>query len=179
MSKINYTEVKIMTKYCKNCGCLLEDETKVCPDCGHNENKPKGRSKFPIILIIIAVICIIGIGAYFYTTPVTQEVNVYNHTFEIPGFFNLDEDLVEENQTYSYMEWNSPFEDSIGIYVCEADESLEYYVEDTSKKGTLYGHEGYFEEDEFWYYFSFMPDSDHVCVIAVNSEDLFEEISVN
>ena len=154
-----------MSKYCKNCGALIADNTNFCPECGKpstNQNPSfiQKNSHILIILGVIIAVAIVAVGAFVAlgsTGTFTQEVEVGDHTFEIPDYFEIDESgslhETEGGITSDMLSFYSDA-DSLSIFVISnpSNDNLKSVVEDTSNKQELMGHTGYLEEDEYGYY---------------------------
>ena len=186
-------EDKHAIRYCPDCGEKITGSDYFCRNCGAKIRTPKKESqgfldKHKTLIIIIAVIlavAIVAIGASALLTPTSmQEVQVDTFDFSIPEYFTEDTDMAvdetDEGIRYVTRYWQSD-EDFIQIDVMyaeknnvDAEEVADYMG---GEKENLMGCEGYFNELEDAYSFSFVKDNKLV-TLYTSSMDLFDEIEV-
>ena len=178
-------------RFCPGCGEKLTENEYFCRNCGLKLKEPEKKgflSKYKTPLAIIAVIVIIlivAVGAYISVAPVeSQDVQVDTLNFTIPSYMTLDEDEsytqndgnVKIASTYWYDGQNE-----LEIDVISSSDS-NFNPESIAKesggtKQTLMGHEGYLNESDGVYEFSFVKDN-KLCTVYTTSEELYENIEV-
>lgn len=145
------------------------------------------KYKTPLAIIaVIAIILIVAVGAYISVAPVeSQDVQVDTLNFTIPSYMTLDED-----ESYTQNDGNVKIaskywydgQDEIEIDVMSSSDSSfnpKSIVKDTGgKKQTLMGQDGYLNESDGIYEFSFVKDN-KLCTVYTTSEELYENIEVD
>ena len=180
-------------KRCLKCGEPLTGYEHYCRNCGTDLNASKSENNFlnqyktPIIIIaVIAVIAIIAFGAFASLTPFgTQDVQVDTIDFKIPQGFTQDDDLTfnetEDGVRYVSKYWDDGEDDEIQIDVTYSAKG-NANASDVAKelggdKQNMMGHDGYYEELQDSYSFTFVKDNKVVSVYTTN-QDLLNEIEV-
>lgn len=178
---------------CPNCGRRILGYEQFCRSCGIDlstaiEEKPASREKYktPITTIaIIAVIAIVAFGAFNTIMPmVSQEVQVDTINFKIPPGYVQDDDLTFD-ETDAGVKYVSKFwendEDDIQIDVtysqngtANANDALK---EVGGTKQNMMNYDGYYDEVEGYYSFSFVKDNKIISIYTSN-HDLLNEIEV-
>lgn len=178
-------------RYCPNCGEKLTSKEYFCRNCGLKLKEPKKESFLEknknviIVFVVIAVIAVIAVGAMFMISPAgNQEVQVNTISFNIPGDYEVNEDLfTDETQNgvrYVSKYWNN-YDDYIQIdVICPASYSFDAYDilnEVGGEKRNMMGYNGYYEDLSDAYVFTFVKDNNVVSVYS-SSPDVFDSIEV-
>ncbi len=212
-------EIKL-GKFCKNCGCHLNEDELFCPDCGKpTENRPAMKfcpkcgeeldyneyfcrncgiklkepmiekesflEKYKtqiIIIAVIAAIAIVAFGAYSsLETWTSQEVKVDTISFTIPDNFDENEDLkINENDNgivYKSKFWESD-NDYIQIdvmYSTSYVDANEIAEDMGGEKDNMIGHDGYYNDLDDAYSFTF-TESNKLITVYTSDFDLLSEI---
>ena len=134
---------------------------------------------------MIVIILIVAVGAYISVAPVeSQDVQVDTLNFTIPSYMTLDED-----ESYTQNDGNVKIaskywydgQNELEIDVISSSDS-NFNPESIAKesggtKQTLMGHEGYLNESDGVYEFSFVKDN-KLCTVYTTSEELYENLEV-
>lgn len=180
-------------RYCPNCGERILGSEYFCKNCGRKIKEPeKEKTGFLdrhktliIIIIVIAAIALVAVGAFTSLMPSpSQEVEVDTFTFNIPQDFMIDDDsTVRESDggvVYASKYWQNG-EDEISIDVMYAQSGTGDLDEIAKELGgeyrNLMGHNGYYDEPEGCYSFTFVKDDKLITVYTTDSA-LFDEIEV-
>ena len=182
---------QIGTRYCPNCGNGILENEYFCRNCGAKIKNPKNESflekyKNPIIIVVVLlVIAVIGVGAVtMLDSGESQNIQVDDFSFGIPGDYELNEDL-SGDESEGNVKYISSFWENSGDYIqidvtYSTDGSVD--VNNVAKelggnKTNMMGYDGYYSELSDAYSFSFVRDGKLITIFCSNS-DLFDEIEI-
>lgn len=180
------TENKHEIRYCPNCGEKIDHDERFCRNCGTELKKPKKESvlkkyKTPIIIVAaILAIAVVALAAFSaLTMGSAQEVQVDSISFTIPEDFKENTHLnVNENDSgliYKSKFWESD-DDYIEIDVMYAEQNVDAAKiadEMGGEKTNMLGYEGYYNELDGAYAFTFVKSNKLVTVYT--SDNMFLE----
>ena len=179
--------------YCPNCGESVNNTENFCSACGKplksNKKEKKSPSNYlknPIFVVaiigIIAIIALLSIGNISLTN--SQDVQVDNYIFSIPGDFKYDaSESFEEDDTgiHTSSKYWTNSNDFIEIDVMY---SIDNNVDANAvakkmggQKQTMYSYDGYYNEFSDAYSFAYVKDN-KLITIYVSDYNLFDEILV-
>lgn len=177
-------------RYCPNCGEVIDHDEKYCRNCGVELKKPKVETesmlekyKTPIMIVaVILAVAVVAFGAYSALgAGQSQEVQIDSLSFSIPDNFEEDTHLkVDDNDSgliYKSKFWQSN-EDYIQIDVMYAEQyvdAAEIADEMGGEKATMIGHDGYYNELDDAYAFTFV-ETNKLVTVYVSDYNLFDEI---
>ena len=177
-------------RYCPNCGEAIDHDEKYCRNCGVELKKPKvekesvlEKYKTPILIAaVILAVAVVAFGAYnALGAGQSQEVQIDSLSFSIPDNFEEDTHLkVDDNDSgliYKSKFWQSN-EDYIQIDVMYAEQyvdAAEIADEMGGKKATMIGHDGYYNELDDAYAFTFV-ETNKLVTVYVSDYNLLDEI---
>lgn len=178
-------------RYCPNCGEKLTLNEYFCRNCGLKLKEPKKESfleknkNLIIVLAVIAVIAVIAVGAMFMISPVeNQEVKVDTISFNIPGDYQINEDLTSSENldgVRHISKYWKKFDDYIRIDVIDPNshsvDANDLLNEIDGHRENMMGYTGYYEETSDVYAFTFVKDN-KVVSVSSSRPDVFDDIKV-